>query len=73
MDRAGGVGVEEQGLKEIRAFIENLRKSKKNQKLVDENDKLLRRLAGLKKKIDGKLDSAKGLADVIVKKRENVF
>jgi hypothetical protein len=67
------VGIEEEGLREIKGFIEGLRKAKRNQKLVDENDKLLRRLAGLKKKIDGKLDSAKGLADVIIKKRENVF
>lgn len=63
---------EHYSLKEIRKFIENLKKVKKNKKIEDENDKLLRKLAQLKKKIDNKLENTKAIADIIVKKREVV-
>lgn len=49
---------EKEGLAEIREFIENVKRTKKNAKLEEENDKLLRRLAQLKKKVDEKLNTA---------------
>lgn len=55
---------EKEGLAEIREFIENVKRTKKNAKLEEENDKLLRRLAQLKKKVDEKLNTAQSKTEM---------
>jgi len=63
--------VEMDGLKEIKSYIENVKKSNKNKKLEEENDKLLRKLAQLKKKIDSRIE--KGVIADGVKKKAQVI